>query len=115
MDRDISQLLKALDLLDAGSLDPAHKIAQRFEGDPLADTIHAIVHRREGDFSNSIYWWNRVGTSIPDTLWRLYGNPVAFVNLARQSSLSGEYADKVRKIESEEITVLRLVLSEVSE
>lgn len=42
-------------------LDKCHEIAQSVE---TADGNywHAMMHRREGDFSNSKYWYRRVGT-----------------------------------------------------
>lgn len=39
-------------------LEEAHKIAQEIER-PEGSWLHAIVHRREGDFSNSKYWYAR--------------------------------------------------------
>ena len=41
-------------------LEECHRIAQAFETKEAA-YWHAIMHRREGDFSNSGYWWRRVG------------------------------------------------------
>lgn len=41
-------------------LDEAHRICQAIET-PTGSFWHAIMHRREGDFSNSKYWYNRVG------------------------------------------------------
>lgn len=43
-----------------GELDRSHKISQQFES---ADGSfwHAIMHRREGDYWNSKYWFRRVG------------------------------------------------------
>lgn len=48
-------------LLRAGDLDAAHQRAQAHEGDPRCDHWHAMMHRREGDFWNSAYWYRRVG------------------------------------------------------
>lgn len=42
-------------------LDRSHKISQRHEDDPTFCYWHAIMHRREGDFSNSLYWFGRTG------------------------------------------------------
>lgn len=42
------------------ALDESHKICQAIET-PEGSFWHAIVHRREGDFSNSKYWFDRVG------------------------------------------------------
>jgi hypothetical protein len=41
-------------------LDESHKISQSIE-DPNGSYWHAILHRREGDFSNAKYWFRRVG------------------------------------------------------
>ncbi|MCE9592141.1 MAG: hypothetical protein K8S99_16675 [Planctomycetes bacterium] len=42
-------------------LDRSHKISQTDESDPTLSYWHGIMHRREGDFSNSHYWFRRVG------------------------------------------------------
>ena len=34
----------------------AHRVVQADEGQPDADAVHAIMHRREGDFGNARYW-----------------------------------------------------------
>jgi hypothetical protein len=41
-------------------LDESHNISQRNET-PEGSYWHAIMHRREGDFSNAKYWYRRVG------------------------------------------------------
>ena len=41
-------------------LDESHKISQEIDT-PTGSFWHAIMHRREGDFGNSKYWWRRVG------------------------------------------------------
>jgi hypothetical protein len=41
-------------------LDESHSISQGIDT-PSASFWHAIMHRREGDFSNSKYWLRRVG------------------------------------------------------
>jgi hypothetical protein len=45
----------------AGSWDEAHEIAQRHEGDPAADWLHAVVHKIEGDAGNARSWYRRCG------------------------------------------------------
>ncbi|RSH85748.1 hypothetical protein EHS25_003889 [Saitozyma podzolica] len=37
-----------------------HEIAQAHEGDTIADILHATLHRREGDYWNSKWWWSRI-------------------------------------------------------
>lgn len=39
----------------------AHPLIQDLP-DPTASFWHAILHRREGDFSNAKYWWHQTGT-----------------------------------------------------
>jgi len=41
-------------------IERAHTIAQSLDA-PTGSWWHAIVHRREGDFWNSKYWYRRVG------------------------------------------------------
>ena len=66
-------------------LESAHPLSQALEGDPQADYWHALIHRREGDYSNSRYWFGRVGP-LP-LLAEVYGPdpaaPAAFVARCR--------------------------------
>lgn len=41
--------------------DDAHEIAQSNEGNAHHDLLHAILHRREGDFGNAGYWFRSAG------------------------------------------------------
>lgn len=41
-------------------LDASHRISQEIET-PAGSFWHAIMHRREGDYGNSKYWFRRVG------------------------------------------------------
>lgn len=45
----------------AGDLDRSHSISQAL-GSPEGSIWHAIMHRREGDFWNSKYWYRKAGT-----------------------------------------------------
>lgn len=53
------------DLIDAvghalsGDWNKAHAIAQRHEGDPTADWLHAVLHKIDGDATNARYWYAR--------------------------------------------------------
>jgi hypothetical protein len=46
--------------LYADGLDQSHQISQSIET-PTGSFWHGIMHRREGDFGNSKYWFRRVG------------------------------------------------------
>ena len=50
-------LLAALWLLE-GNLESAHRLCQDVPT-VLGSAWHAVVHRQEGDFWNSKYWWRR--------------------------------------------------------
>lgn len=47
-------------LLWNDDLEASHTISQRLENQ-TGSFWHAIMHRREGDASNSQYWWRRTG------------------------------------------------------
>jgi hypothetical protein len=51
----------ALEAAAGGRWEEAHGLVQRHEGQALADWIHAVVHKVEGDVSNSRYWYRRAG------------------------------------------------------
>lgn len=42
----------------AGEWDRSHRIVQEYE-EPLANRIHAVLHKIEGDEWNSRYWYKR--------------------------------------------------------
>jgi len=52
--------LKSGLLLWNDALDPSHQIAQNI-GTKTGNYWHAIMHRRENDYSNAKYWFGRVG------------------------------------------------------
>jgi hypothetical protein len=58
--RDDADALMAALWLRHDWLDQSHRISQRLETSS-GSLWHAIMHRREGDFSNSKYWYHRAG------------------------------------------------------
>ena len=55
----------ALDHLDKGDWDTAHKIVQ--SDDTLAGCwVHGIVHVMEGDLDNARYWYKRAERAFSD-------------------------------------------------
>ena len=59
-----AKLLEAVDLALGGDWQGAHLIAQDHEDHELANWIHAVVHRMEGDLGNARYWYRRVGRTL---------------------------------------------------
>jgi len=117
-------------------LDESHSLSQSIQGsgaDRNGDYWHGIMHRREPDWSNSKYWFRRVGdhpiffdlaviagqllasSSLPDAdRWsRQLGNastwdPYAFVDLCQAAAHneSSELASVARQIQWAEILLL---------
>lgn len=54
-------LLEAVDHALAGDWQRAHVLVQEHEEEPVANWIHAVVHRMEGDEGNAQYWYGRCG------------------------------------------------------
>lgn len=72
--------MKALLWLYVDGLGAAHAIVQDLP-DATGSYLHAVLHRREGDFSNSKYWFRRAGAH--PVLSTLAGyDPIAFVDAA---------------------------------
>lgn len=49
-------LIKAVHLAMADDWHAAHQLAQQYQ-DPLANWLHAVLHKIEGDRWNSDYWY----------------------------------------------------------
>ena len=60
----MTTLNDAIDHLDAGDWEAAHKIVQN---DSTANGCwaHGIVHIMEGDLRNAGYWYGRAGRALP--------------------------------------------------
>lgn len=52
------ELIRAVQLALADDWDGAHQIAQDYSN-PMANWIHAVLHKIEGDVWNSKYWYAR--------------------------------------------------------
>ena len=61
-----SRLVEAVDRALVGDWERAHLIVQDHEGNHIADWIHAVVHRMEGDLGNARYWYGRCGRAQRD-------------------------------------------------
>jgi len=76
--------LKAALWLYVDELDRSHRLSQQIE-DQTGSYWHGIMHRREGDFSNSHYWFNKVGQHPAMALIPDY-DPHAFIDAVEKGS-----------------------------
>jgi hypothetical protein len=84
----------------------SHEIVQAQEGVATFDYLHAIVHRREGDYSNSKYWFRQVGAH---PVWaEVYGSdpaaPVRFVDRCREAGKTP--SRELERVQLQELSVL---------
>jgi hypothetical protein len=66
----MTDLARAVALLEAGDWQGAHAIVQADETSPLACWAHGIVHLLEGDIDNARYWYRQARRAFP-----LYPDP----------------------------------------
>jgi hypothetical protein len=52
-----ADLLRAVELAQAGQWEAAHQVVQQYEEDATAAWIHAVLHKIEGDLGNARYWY----------------------------------------------------------
>lgn len=61
LSRDAGLVAAGLLLLWHDHWNAAHEVAQSREGDPDHDLLHALAHRREGDYGNAAHWFRGAG------------------------------------------------------
>lgn len=123
-DRDGLILLEGIALLWHDHWEAAHEIAQAREGQADFDLLHAMVHRREGDYPNANYWFagagkhpcypmigifsgSRVAGSLPAEFFSPGWSPGAFVSaVKRQAGKPGPERETLRLIQAAESQAL---------
>ena len=63
MEKDNQDCLNAIEFALNEQWDAAHKIVQEIST-PNAQWIHAVLHKIEGDESNSRYWYSRSSIEV---------------------------------------------------
>ncbi len=111
-----------------GYLDQSHRISQQV-GSPTGSYWHGIMHRREGDYGNSKYWFRQTGDHqvweqlvcdtgrcvdevgnsgvLPESLINFVWDPYRFVDLCEEFSGTASEAEQcLRKIQMREWELL---------
>jgi len=106
----ISLLAKAALYLWNDCIEGAHKIAQENPG-KTGDLIHATLHRRQGDYWNSKYWYSNVGSHpIYKELKKEFEEwePKAFVDWveAVEAGKKAKTRDWLEKVQAKELELL---------
>lgn len=118
------ELCRAGLLLWNDDLANSHPISQKMEGQS-AHFWHGIIHRREADFSNALYWWHRTGEhpafdsicdlvlhAVPDFpfLHEIRGSgawePGEFTDFCSRAQKTGEWNLQLEAVQRLEMRVL---------
>lgn len=87
---DIKESTRAALLLWNDDLEGAHLLAQQVHNS-TGSLIHGIMHRRQPDYSNSKYWFRRVGSHpiFINLIQEFSGwEPLEFIDRCQQASLN---------------------------
>ena len=61
---ELEPALQALWWARRGDWAQAHECVQAHEGEADCDSVHAHLHRQEGDLANAGYWYRRAGRPV---------------------------------------------------
>lgn len=104
----------ALHLLN-DDIETAHKIAQDSEGEITSDLCHAILHRREGDYWNSKWWYRQIHHPLIKQVYGSSDKAQEFVDAVEalvtgkkgaSTACAAGNVDKLKQKQAEELSAL---------
>ncbi|PWN88594.1 hypothetical protein FA10DRAFT_288129 [Acaromyces ingoldii] len=106
-------LRAALHLLN-DDIDRAHTLAQDDEGDMTSNVCHAVLHRREGDYWNSKWWYRQIKHPLIEQSYGSTADAQAFVDavesaVAKRSSTTAcgaQNLDRLKRKQADELNNL---------
>lgn len=107
---ELSEPTRAALCLWNDDLDTAHHIAQQIDTS-TGSLIHGVMHRRQGDYSNSKYWFHRIASHpVFDELRREFAHwdPFEFVDQCRNALGKKKTEDitQLEKIQTRELEAI---------
>ncbi|KAH8928718.1 hypothetical protein BT69DRAFT_1346396 [Atractiella rhizophila] len=94
----------ALHLLN-DDINACHELVQSQEGNMISDSMHAMLHRREGEYWNSKWWLSRINNPVFKSLHGSSSGAKSFVDRVEQAVLNnrGDSEEELKELQWTEL------------